>query len=591
LLEQRTLLSTWTVTDNSDSPTDTGSLRHAILNAPSGSTVEFAPTVTGPIVLSNGTLKITKNLDIEGSGAGSLVIDGNNASTVFSVSSRVIATISGLTIAHGSATDASKAGGGIVNSGTLTLNNCAVEGNQAPSGGSGGGIFNSGMLTLNNCAVENNRAPSGDGGGIDNAARATLAMTNCTVSGNTAPHGGGIGNLETMTLTSCTVSNNSAAGGDPSKGGGIYTYGTATLTNCTVAGNSAMSVQGTLSLGGGIYGRHTLTLTNCTVSNNSADSGGGILNIHKATLTGCTISGNSATGVTFSRNSGIAGGILSRDLLTPTNCTVANNFAAKAGGGVYGDEGTAVQGTVNIANCTVAGNSAGSAGGGIDANSKKCTLANAIIAANRLTGSGGTGPDVHGSISSVGFNLIGNPSGSDGWVRTDLQNRNPLLSMLRNYGGATETMALLPGSPAIGTGSPSASIPGVPFPTTDQRGDPRLTAGSLDIGAFQSQGFKITISSGDKQSATVNTAFAAPLVVSVTSAHGEPVVGGFILFTAPERGASSVFSKGIRTAVIKGSGLASINLSANKIAGGPYVVTATTKGDSDGARFSLTNTP
>ena len=40
-LEERTLLSAWLVTDDSDSPTDTGSLRYAIQTAPSGTTIEF----------------------------------------------------------------------------------------------------------------------------------------------------------------------------------------------------------------------------------------------------------------------------------------------------------------------------------------------------------------------------------------------------------------------------------------------------------------------------------------------------------------------------------------------------------------------
>src|SRR5262249_48701818 len=42
-LEGRTMLSTWMVTDNSDDPTDTGSLRYAINNAPDGTTINFEP--------------------------------------------------------------------------------------------------------------------------------------------------------------------------------------------------------------------------------------------------------------------------------------------------------------------------------------------------------------------------------------------------------------------------------------------------------------------------------------------------------------------------------------------------------------------
>ena len=87
-----------------------------------------------------------------------------------------------------------------------------------------------------------------------------------------------------------------------------------------------------------------------------------------------------------------------------------------------------------------------------------------------------------GTFTSQGHNLIGETDGSSGWVGSDLtgtvaQPLNPLLAPLGNYGGPTQTMALLPGSPAIGAGS---AVSGV---TTDQRG---LIRGSpVDIGAFQ----------------------------------------------------------------------------------------------------------
>ena len=114
-LEERTLLSTFTVTDNSDDPADKGSLRYAILNAPSGSIINFAPTVTGTITLTHGTLEINTNLDIEGPDADSLTIDGNKASLVFVVASIATATIADVTIADGSGTSG---GGGIDSQGT-----------------------------------------------------------------------------------------------------------------------------------------------------------------------------------------------------------------------------------------------------------------------------------------------------------------------------------------------------------------------------------------------------------------------------------------------------------------------------------------
>jgi hypothetical protein len=457
------------------------------------------------------------------------MIDGDNANTVFSVSSGVTATITGLTIAYGK-------GGGLRNFGTLTLANCAVQDNQdSGTAGAGGGIYNQGTLTMNNCTVQDNQCTGGTGGGIED--------------------------LGTMTLIDCTVSNNSAA-----FGGGI---------NSGLAG-TAPHVNGLSA---------NVTLTNCTISGNSAsDSGGGIDAYENLTMIGCTVSGNSASGAG-------AGGIdTSHGTVTLTNSTIADNSAtAQYGIGGIRKGGSALR----LTDCTVADNAGGNVGG-IELQGEPI-VANTIIAGNVLTSSDGSAPgsapDVGGPVDSLGHNLIGNPSGSSGWVSTDLKNCNPLLAVLANYGGPTQTMALLPGSPAIGAGS--ASITGVMLPTTDQRGDPRTTSGALDMGAFESRGFTIHFSSGSDQSATVNTAFAAPLVASVSSTDGEPVAGGFVTLTAPVSGASCTFPDGIEWATINSSGLASINVSANAIASSARkrrdLVTTTARGSSSFS-FALTNT-
>ena len=61
-----------------------------------------------------------------------------------------------------------------------------------------------------------------------------------------------------------------------------------------------------------------------------------------------------------------------------------------------------------------------------------------------------------------------------------------LVSAPGDYGGPTQTMALLPGSPAIGKG---VAIVGV---TTDQRGLPRPSVG-VNIGAFQTQTHPLSV--------------------------------------------------------------------------------------------------
>ena len=161
----------------------------------------------------------------------------------------------------------------------------------------------------------------------------------------------------------------------------------------------------------------------------------------------------------------------------------------------------------------------------------------------------------------------------------DLINTNPLLAPLGNYGGTTQTHALLPGSPAINAGTSSGA------PTTDQRGISRV--GTTDIGSFESRGFSMVSSSGNNQSATVNTAFANPLVVTVSSTNSEPVSGGVVTFTGPGSGAS--INPASLTASIAGT-TASRSVTANATAGGAYNVAATTKGASATVNCSLTIT-
>ena len=102
------------IVDNTDDA-GAGSLRQAIADAKPGDRVVI--TATGTIALTSGQLEITETLTISGPGAGSLSISGNDSSRVFTITSGVDVTISGVTIRDGSATD----GGGVYNRGTLTV--------------------------------------------------------------------------------------------------------------------------------------------------------------------------------------------------------------------------------------------------------------------------------------------------------------------------------------------------------------------------------------------------------------------------------------------------------------------------------------
>src|ERR1035437_4574413 len=99
----------------------------------------------------------------------------------------------------------------------------------------------------------------------------------------------------------------------------------------------------------------------------------------------------------------------------------------------------------------------------------------------------------------------------------------------------------------------------------------------------------IAATSGTPQSAKVGTAFAAPLVATVTTG-GSPTSGVTVTFTAPATGAGGTFAGGVNTATTNGSGVAtSVVFTANGTAGA-YTVTASATGTSTPASFSLTNT-
>jgi hypothetical protein len=448
--------TTRTVTNTSDNAAF--SLRALIAASAAGDTINFNIPTTDPgynaaigvftITLTSGQLAISRDLNIIGLTNAKIAVSGNNASRVFDITAGNVA-ISGLTITNGNGGNGVAGGIFSERTSTLTVTGCTISGNIADSGG---GIFNGGTVNITNSTLSGNSATSG-GGGILNSGTATI--TNSTISGNHGDFGGGgiFTNPGTVTtITNSTISGNSANVG-VGVGGGIYNNGTLTLTNSTISGNTTTGNNN--SLGGGIYNNGTATITNSTISGNSANAsfGGGIDN---------------------------AGGTM-----TITNSTIFGN-SANFSGGINNSN----NGTLTITNSTIFGNSASSAGG-ISNNSGTVNARNTIIAKNT---SPSGGPDFAGTLTSQGFNLIGNSSGGTITPMTGDQiggGSQPVIdpkldTTLNDNGGPTFTLALGSGSPAINKGHSSGS-------NTDQRGFPRpagLPNGigdGGDIGAYEVQ--------------------------------------------------------------------------------------------------------
>ncbi|PYS57406.1 MAG: hypothetical protein DMF74_26130, partial [Acidobacteria bacterium] len=370
----------------------------------------------------------------------------------------------------------------------------------------------------------------------------------------------------------------------------IVTFADLTIANGMVAGGSS---------GGGILNNSTATVnvTNSTLSNNTAGFGGGLLNFSTGVvnLSNSTLNNNTAT---------ISGGGIYNNgtgTINLTNSTLSGNSGS--GGGIFNVQ----SGPVNVTNSTISGNTApglAGAGGGIYNNSGSpvISLRNTIVALN--TAGSGLGPDLLGPMTSQGHNLVGKSNNSSGFtngsngdiVGTIAAPVNPLLGSLANNGGPTQTMALLPGSPALNAGD-NAAIINPPFggpPFTDQRGVGfnRIVNATVDIGAFESRGFTISATSGTPQSAQILSVFGQPLTATVSSAFAEPVAGGVVTFTAPASGASATFPGNVTTVnmTTNGSGVATTpTLTANGIAGGPYNVVAGMGTGLPTANFALTN--
>lgn len=258
--------SALTVKNNKDNnPSDpliVDSLRYAIANTPAGGTVDFSSSLNGKtIALKAGQLVVNKQLTIKGLGASKLTVSGNNASRVFFVSGSFAlpTVISDVTITKGNAvgTDLSgngldSDGGGILNTGFLSLVRVAVTGNKALVG-NGGGIFNSGTLSpVSDSTISYNSASS-------------------SAPGNGDGNGGGIYDIQDMTIARCAIFNNTAQ----ADGGGVQEFGSATLINTTVASNTAGGAGGGINDGFGA----TIKTYNVTVAGNAAATGGGLANV------------------------------------------------------------------------------------------------------------------------------------------------------------------------------------------------------------------------------------------------------------------------------------------------------------------------
>ena len=458
------------VTNTNDS--GAGSLRAALASAAANGSgnITFDPTVftasntaaQNTITLTSATLNIPSNTTITGPTTGS----GATLKNLVTVSGNngltdfiVNSGVTGAAIAHL-----------IVTGANLSLNSGIVAGVAVTSGGTG---YTNPAVTIND--------PTGTG------ATATATVSGGAISAIYVTNPG-----TGYTAPSVTVSDPTGTGATVtvSQGSGIFNAGTLTVSMSTISANAAIE-------GGGIFNNPgaTLTLSTSTFTNNTAASGGGLFSAGTLMVTNSTFSGNSAA---CNSSSCVAngGGISSTNSFTLTGSTVSGNSA------------------------TCSGAASGAGGGGIAVVGATVTLANSVVAGNSTSSTCAAVAgyaDILGNYAptSGGGNVVGTSS-------SGTSNVNPMLAPLGNYGGPTQTMIPLPGSPVICAISPSSAT------GTDQRGLPRTTTYDAtvcqDAGAVQTN-YSLTFSTDPPANVTPDTNFTAgvtllesnnPFVVTAT---------------------------------------------------------------------------
>ncbi|HTU20886.1 MAG TPA: choice-of-anchor Q domain-containing protein, partial [Gemmataceae bacterium] len=630
--EARVTPTTYTVnvaTDNSGSATGSGSgttgdLRYCLnlaITDGQTDTITFASSLKGDTITLSSSLVTnpadatglpdsttafvvggSANITIDGSNAPGLSISGNSAVRLFDVTGSAALTLENLTLTGGAATGVDGSsdqvgggggggaglGGAVYDDGaTFTALDCTFTNNNATGGN--GGV--SGYSVYNGNSIPLNEGDGGKGGGANGGLGGTFpGNVNGRVGGFgggggggragenqpdrtegggvigiiTAPvgagglggFGGGGGGGGGTVGTKFTRYGAGAQGGFGAGAGGTGAAGTGTAGHNLAYGGGGGG--GGAGLGGGVFSNGgTLTLTNDTFFNNTATGGTGGLSANIQASNGDGSNGQGLGGAVFALNGS----------LKATFVTFSSDSA---------DQGTDVYVLSDGSSTDGSGSMAATADLvddilGQTNNSVSDFVANSI--------NSGTAPNLSGSANDLVRN---NPTSGSLSGTNIMSGVDPLLSPLGNYGGPTETLALLPGSPAIDAGT---TVNGV---TSDERGVSRPQGSAPDIGAFESQGFTLSATGGDNQSTLINTAFPNAQVVTVTPVHsGDPVAGGQITFTPPGSGASAALSPA-NPVTIASDGTARVNATANATAGS-YDVTADTAGASAPVTFTLIN--
>jgi hypothetical protein len=509
----------------------------------------FSFACDGMITVTN-TLRISQDVDLDGTGR-SVTIDGANAVRVFHVDPGVRLTLRNITIANGHSTN----GAGIYNDGGIvTLIDCALATNRAvglpgPNGadapqdgsrlrggdaspgtdGKGGGIFNAGTLRITNTVFRGNSAEggaSGNGGRGGNSLGFYNPYPRCQSlgpggGGNGANGGNGFGgaiyNVGDVVLFGVSADGNRTVGGAGGHGGAI---GNAACIIISPPGNGGDGSNGGSGRGGVVYNQGRLDVeasalfNNTTVGGNGGLGGGGL---GPALYRGA----DGVSGI------GSGGAIFNSGTNALVNVTMA--FNTSSGGDCADGVGGAFDnaGRILATNCTIWANTSL---GGVASNG--CSMPGGSLAAsvntqngaltlllNCIVGSLISTTNCVGGITDGGHNICSDASAAFS-APGSLNSTDPKLGPLADNGGATRTIGLEPGSPAIDGGDSSQC------PFTDQRGVTRPVGPACDIGAFEGgDGLRFPTLRISFSPSTIQLDQTARLIFSLSNPNPVPLAG------------------------------------------------------------------
>lgn len=490
--------ATITVTSSADS--GPGTLRDAVATAANGDEIRFSSTLDRvPIELTTGEIVLNKELSFAGRGPDKTLIQGPGRfvpeatapTRLFTIAPEITARFSDLSLSGGFV-GFPIGGGAILNYGTLSLNNCWVTGNTSLDV-NGAGIHNAGgSLTASNTQFRENFIDSGStagGGAIYNDSQGLAVLTGCFIANQSAVKGKGAGiyNDGTMTISSTRLSENLASTG----GAAIFNPGGTLHILDSIIDHNRSGISS--AVGGAIVNGGSLTIERSTIKNNSSETGGGgIANSGNALLINTTLFGNEAhTSGGGIRNSG---GNLSLVHSTIAGNSVDNDNYYQTGGI---DNGNGSTGIVVARNSLILGNYSASCQVTPERTTcpKDC-IGEFVSEGRNLTGPLSVSDQYHDEVFDVcsGFSAQGDRVAIAVHQVTDYEvvgarlGRPIEIPVLRDNGGATPTIALLPAGAAIDNVPLDActDFDGNPVPA-DQRGVERPQGSACDSGAFEAQ--------------------------------------------------------------------------------------------------------